>query len=238
MYFETYGKKENLAVIFLHGWGGCTKSWGNIPSVIAGFGFFAVVVDFSGFGKSEAIDKAYGVGDYANELEDLILKLNLTKFVLVGHSFGGRVAIKVACKNKGIAKLVLVNSAGIKPKKSISTRYKIWKYKRIKKKVEEGKLDVSILNNYGSSDYKMLSGLMRESFVKIVNEDLLQYAKMIDVNTLLFWGRNDLDTPLYMAKKLKKAIKKSNLIVCEAGHFSYLEHINSFIDELYLFLIS
>lgn len=237
MHYVTYGNRENLAVVFLHGWGGSSSSWGIIPKILSGFGFFCVVVDFPGFGESETPTKAYGVIDYKEELKSIIKELGLSRFCLVGHSFGGRVAIKLASQEDGVIKLVLVDSAGVKPKQTIKTKIAIRKYKRLKKKVVDGKLDSRVLDSFGSSDYKLLSPIMKQSFVKIVNEDLINDAKNIKTKTLLIWGKKDEDTPLYMAKKLKKAIVGSSLIVYDAGHFAYLDKINNFIDDLYLFLI-
>lgn len=239
MHYETFGNRNNPAVVFLHGWGGSGVSWGNIPQVIAGFGFFVVIVDFWGFGKSKLPPRPFSVGDFADSVLEIIKKLGLQNVSLIGHSFGGRVAIKIAGNNYcWLKNLILVDSAGIVPRRTISYKFKVYRYKRLKSRVQKGEVDPSVLEKFGSVDYKVLCPVMKESFVKIVNEDLKKNAKQISCETLIVWGRSDKDTPLYMAKKLKRVIKESELIILDGGHFCYLENKNKFIDLIYDFLTS
>lgn len=238
MNFVTFGRRKNPAIVFLHGWGGSVQSWISVAKVISGFGFYSVVVDFKGFGKSSEPSTPYGVEDYASDIESLIKGLSLTNVTLVGHSFGGRIAIVLGSLNLDvIKKIVLVDSAGIKPKRGIVYKFKVYRYKKAKLKVLNGKKSADVLEKYGSNDYKLLSPVMKETFVKVVNLDLTNYAKMIGVETLLVWGKRDKDTPLYMAKKLNRAIKNSRLVVYDAGHYSYLDFFDRFVDELYEFLV-
>lgn len=235
----TFGLKKNPAVLFLHGWGGSVDSWVYYAKNFAHFGFFCVVVDFPGFGKSKEPEAAYSVGDYAQEVENLIAELGLNSVSVIGHSFGGRVAIMLASNKKiKVDKLVLVDSAGVIPRRGFGYFVKVKRYKRLKRQVQEGRLPKEVLNNFGSEDYRCLSDVMKATFVKVVNEDLLVHAKNIDCETILIWGKFDKDTPLYMAKKLNRAIKDSRLVVLPAGHYSYLEQVEPFIDEVYAFLIS
>lgn len=239
MNYITIGNKKNQAVVFLHGWGGSIASWGLIPARIAGFGFFSIVVDFAGFGESEEPSFPYAVNDYVDELKELLNQLGVESFILIGHSFGGRVAIKYAsCYKDAVCKLVLVDSAGVKPRRGLKYKLSVLKYKNLKRKVKLGKLSSDVLNNYGSSDYKVLSPLMKQTFVKVVNEDLIDFANSIECETLIVWGRNDKDTPLYMARRLKRKIKNSRLEIYDAGHFSYLECLERFIDEIYIFMVN
>lgn len=239
MNFITIGNKKNPAVLFLHGWGGEIDSWGVIPYRIAGFGFYSIVVDFPGFGCSAEPLRAYGVEDYAVEINDLLKSLNVKDCAIVAHSFGGRVAIKMAVLHKNmISRLILVDSAGVRPRRGLIYKYKVWSYKRVKRKLQKGLITSDKLKLYGSSDYRALSSIMKATFCRVVNEDLLNDAKNIDCKTLLIWGRNDRSTPLYMARKLKGAIKGSRLEIYDAGHFSYLECLERFIDEIYMFIIS
>ena len=238
MNFITIGKKENPVLVFMHGWGGSIESWGVIPARLAGFGFFVVVVDFSGFGKSAEPNRAYCVEDYADELKELLDFLELDSFALVGHSFGGRVAIKFATKFKAnVLKIILVDSAGILPRRGLKYKIKVWRYKSLKKKVEKGIKPKELLGRYGSDDYRVLSQVMKQTFTRVVNEDLSCDAQEVSCECLLIWGRNDRDTPLYMGRKLKKLIKFSRLEIYDAGHFSYLECMDRFIDEIYMFLL-
>lgn len=235
----TIGNKKNPVVVFLHGWGGSIDSWGLIPATIASYGFWSVVVDLPGFGKSAEPTRSMCVLDYVNELKDLLDELCVKECVIVGHSFGGRVAIKFSSIYKQmVSKLVLVDSAGIKPRRGLMYRYKVWAYKRAKRLVNKGVKPESLLKKYGSDDYRALGPQMRATFIRVVNEDLSCDARRIECDTLLVWGQNDKSTPLYMAKKLRKMIKRSRLEIYVAGHFSYLECVDRFISEIYIFILS
>ena len=99
------------------------------------------------------------------------------------------------------------------------------------------KKDKSELEKYGSADYKALDGVMKETFVKVVNENLYSHFKKIAMPTLILWGEKDKETPLYMAKKLKRIIKNSSLYVIKGtGHFSYLERPDIFVAALKCFV--
>lgn len=238
MNYITIGNKKNPAVVFLHGWGGSIDSWGLIPARIAGFGFYSIVIDFSGFGDSAEPTNAYFVKDYAEELRELLSQLEITSCVLIGHSFGGRVAIKYSSLyGENVSKLVLVDSAGLKPRRGLTYKLKVWRYKSLKRKVERGLKPKQLLNKYGSDDYRSLSPVMKQTFINVVNEDLSHECEKIECDSLIVWGRNDKDTPLNMAKKLKKLIKNSRLEIYDAGHFSYLECMERFIDEIYIFML-
>jgi len=225
-------------VFFLHGWGGDKNSFAVVKNHLACCKM--VFVSFSGFGNSEQPNKPYSVLDYALELKDLIVSVAKGKqVVLVCHSFGARVAVKLCSLYPCLVeKLMIIGGAGVKPRRSLNYHLKVYKYKRLKSKVKKGKADPKVLECYGSSDYKKLTGLMKQTFINVVNEDLKDCFKKVRCDTLLFWGENDTETPLYMARKINKWIKNSELIVLEgAGHFCYIDNIPYFIRVLNAFLI-
>jgi len=157
---------------------------------------------------------------------EIIRHYKMEEVILIGHSFGGRVAILLASESPRIGGIVLVDSAGIRPKRKLSYYYKVYKYKLLKK--------LGIRNiKAGSSDYNKLSGAMKETFVRVVNQDLTGRLSKIVVPTLIVWGSLDKETPIYMAKKLNKHIKGSELNILEgAGHFSYLDNLEQFMGLL------
>ena len=115
--------------------------------------------------------------------------------------------------------------------------YKIWKYKRLKKKAQFSHNARIKMEKMGSDDYKKLSEVMKKTFVNVVNEDLVPYAKHIKAETFIIWGKCDKDTKLYMAKKLHKVIKNSTLYLLEkAGHFSFLDNKLDFLIILDTFI--
>ncbi len=225
-------------IFFLHGWGADKSSFLWVKNYLENFSL--VFVDFSGFGESEKPEKPFFVKDYVEELYELIKMLNAKDIVLVGHSFGGRVAIKFAFLHQmefeGF-KICLVDAAGIKPRRGLSYYFKIHRYKRLKKLAEKNDKFKAKLKECGSSDYKVLCNVMKRTFVNVVNEDLSCNAKYIKCKTLIVWGDNDLDTKLYMAKKLNKLIKNSYLhIIKGAGHYSFLDNPSEFLILLDTFV--
>lgn len=237
MNFIKFGNSKKF-LVFLHGWGADLKSFLFAKDYFDEYS--KLFVDFAGFGESQEPRKAYFVSDYVKELKDVLSKFDIEELVLIGHSFGGRVAIKFAffhqCDYEKF-KLCLVDSAGIKPRLSILKKWKIFRYKCLKQKAKNNEKIRIKLSKYGSSDYKKLSKIMQQTFVNVVNEDLSLYASKIVCKTLIVWGNKDKETKLWMAKKLNKLIIDSRLrIIKNAGHFSFLYDIQEFLIILDTFV--
>lgn len=237
MNFLKFGDSKKY-LVFLHGWGADLNSFLFAKDYFDGYS--KIFVDFAGFGKTLEPMQPYFVSDYVKELEEFLSKFEIDELVLVGHSFGGRVAIKFAflhqCDYKNF-RLCLVDSAGIKPKLSLAKKWKIFCYKRIKRRARKNEILKSKLSKYGSDDYKKLSGVMQQTFVNVVNEDLSCFASKIVCDTLIVWGEKDKETKLWMAKKLNRLIKGSKLKVLDsAGHFCFLDDMQEFLIILDTFL--
>ena len=206
-----------------------------------------IVLDFPGQGgKSDTLKEVWGVPEYGEMVKALIDVLNINGCDVIGHSFGGRVIIYLSSKYKDLFnKIVLTDAAGVKPKKNLKKIFKIYSYKIAKffmklvmsKDKYEQKL-AEMRKKRGSSDYAMLnSDVMRGTFNKVINLDLTNKLKEIEQPTLLVWGENDTDTPLYMAKTMEKNIKDSGIVVLEnAGHFSYLDNPQKYLSVVEYFL--
>lgn len=188
------------------------------------------LVDFYGFGLTPHPDTPLTVDDYALSVVNLIRYYKMENVTLVCHSFGGRVGIKIAAKYGYLLnKLILVDSAGIKPRRGAIYYAKIFRHKILTK--------LKIPHEAGSDDYKKMSGTMRETFKNVVNEDLSGLLARITVPALIIWGNKDEDTPIYMARKLKKRLANSELIVFEGcGHFAYVERHGLFCKIVKCFL--
>ena len=223
-------------VVFLHGWGGNRHSFDCVSRTLKKEEFISL--DFPGFGEEAPPTDVFGVADYAKWLYLKLKELDSDKFVLVGHSFGGRVALQFSYMYPNLVeKLVLVDSAGIKPRYKINKTIKIIWFRFCKKCAKMGIYSKERLSRHGSADYKALPESMRATFVKVVNEDLSHIAKLIRCKTLIVWGDKDTETPLYMAKKLNKLITNSKLVVfAGAGHFAYVERAEEFSQLLINFL--
>ncbi len=237
MKFIKIGESKNF-IVFLHGWGADKNSFFWLTNYF--FDHTLLFIDFAGFGESGEPDKPWTVSDYVDDLKSLIDKFKVESLVLVGHSFGGRVAIKFAYLYQNDFrqfKLCLVDSAGVKPRRNLFYYFKIWKYKLVKKIAKRFKKYEKTISKYGSNDYKMLSSIMKRTFINVINEDLLPVAKFIKSPTIIVWGDKDFETKIYMAKKLNKVIDNSKLFIIKgAGHFSFLDNRQEFLIILDTFI--
>lgn len=229
IYYELEGKGKPL--VLLHGWLASSETMKPLQKHLSK-NFKVYNVDIIGFGKSELPDKPMNTNDFGDFLANFVKQLNIENPILIGHSHGGRTAINYAGRKLGkINKIVLIDSAGIKPKRSISYYIKIYTYKIVKKvlKIFPKSLEKTrekILNKFGSADYKASPEILRKTMNIIINEDQKKIMKNINVPTLMIWGDKDTATPLSDAKQIEKIIPNSGIAVLEGtGHFSYLEKL-------------
>ena len=228
---------EGAAVLLLHGWGATHQAWGRLPQMLNEMGFQCISIDFPGHGKSTDPPQAWSVDDYAQFVYRLLQTLQIERCFVIAHSFGGRVTIRMASQFPELfEKIVLVDAAGVKPKRSCSYYIRQYTYKFAKQCAKIGLINRMFglkkrMQNVGSEDYRALkTDTMRATFVKVVNQDLRPYLSDIHAPTLLVWGSEDQDTPLYMAKTMEKEIPNAGLVVLEgAGHYSYLDEFGRFV---------
>lgn len=239
IYYEEYkgGKKE---LIFLHGWGNSSKTFKNQVEFLKDK-YHIYLIDLPGFGKSNEQLNPYNLDDYVNLITCFVKEKEINNPILIGHSFGGRVIIKYLQKYN-VEKIILIASAGIKNKKSMKKRIKIIIYKLKKKWYQITKNYVNynyLIKTSGSTDYQNSTKILKETMVKILNEDLTKSLKNINAKTLLIWGKKDQETKIEHAYLFKKLIKNSTLTIFEnAGHFVHQEEkdnvneiIKNFIEE-------
>lgn len=236
-YYVCEGKLP--AFIFLHGWRSDGSIW--LP-VLENFEVenSLYCLDLPGFGKSELPRESFNVESYAETVSGLISKLGLKKVVIVGHSFGGRIAIKLAAKHQGFLQgIILVDSAGF-VNDALPTRLKKFLAKPLRPIFKLKFLNSSKNSIYrliGSEDY-VATPQLKETYLKIIGEDLSENMKRIDVPTMLIWGNNDKDTPIEWARRMKNLISDSRLVVLKgAGHFSFLDKKEGFLEALKSFIV-
>ena len=236
IYNQRFGKGKSF-VLFLHGWGGSTNSFLSIAKRLS-VEHRVMLIDFYGFGKSKYPNVSLDTYEYALQVFLYLTKKGVKELDIVAHSFGGRVAMLLASVfDIKVNNLVLVSSAGILPKKSLAYKYKVIKYKILKKLTMLKIYSNKKLTTYGSDEYKQLDELQKIGYVKIVNQGLEDFIVKIKSRTIIVWGDSDKTTPLYMANKIHKLIDDSKLLIYEnAGHFSFVENYGNFCNLLLTFL--
>lgn len=226
-------------ILLLHGWGQSTKSFTGIDKYLHNY-FKVYNIDLPGFGLSDKPPYPFNTEDYAHVIKKIIDYYEIHNPIIIGHSFGGRVAIKYAFLYKDVKKLILIDSAGIVHKKKLSYYIKVYTYKLVKKILSLPflkKYRHKILSKFGSNDYKNADNFMKKVLINVVNEDLRDEMKDINCPTLLFWGTNDDVTPLSDAYIMKEYFPDAGLVkIPQAGHFSYLDNMPFFLKVLDEFL--
>lgn len=227
--YKKTGQGSNI--ILLHGWGCDLHIFDNLQLFLEKK-FTVYSIDLPGFGKSNSPQTAWTIEDYASFVE-IFIRLNDIKIpILFGHSFGGRISIILGSRIQ-LNKIILIGSAGIKPKRGINYYLKIYTFKAGKHFIKLINGNYELLNKwrkkFGSSDYQNTSGIMQKVFINVVNQDLKKYLPNICVPTLLIWGENDTATPVKDARIMEKLIPNNGLVVLKnCGHYCFIEKSNEF----------
>ena len=226
-------KGKGEVVVWLHGWakGYSKEKYQGLVDKLA-LNFRVVALDFPGFGGSSLPPKPWGVGDFADAMVEFIKKLGIEEYVLAGHSFGGRVAIKMASNKKNtIKKLILVDSAGIE-RKGVMVKLRL-----VLAKLVPARLRAVVGGNLGAKDYRETMGVMRESMKLVVGENLEADLAKVNVPTLLVWGEKDGLTPLWQGKLMNRLIAGSKLVVVSgANHRLPLDEVARLAKEMVKFM--
>lgn len=232
------------AVIVLHGWGCKASTVKVLADACADATTTVYSLDLPGFGASTEPEQVWGIEDYTAMLEDFTKALGIKRPVLVGHSFGGRMSIVYASRND-TDRIILVDAAGVKPRRTARYYIKVYSFKLAKRMAPllmgrrraQEYID-RMRGKAGSSDYASASPKMRAIMSRVVNEDLCHLMPAIKCPALLIWGEKDTATPLSDARKMEKLIPDAGVVVYPgAGHYSFLERpaqtaavIASFLD--------
>ncbi len=239
---QTRPDSTRQALVFLHGWRSEGAVWLPIINALVreDQGKKRIyALDLPGFGKSETPPRSFNLGDYSEILVQFIKTLKLDSVCLIGHSFGGRVAIKLAASRPDLVqKLFLADSAGIRKKslkrgllkaaaKTVKPIFRLPPLQSLRKK---------IYRLIGAEDYVMTPEL-KEVFLKTINEDLTPILPKIKQRTLVIWGDQDKETPLKFGRLMVKQIPRAKLEVIKgAGHNSFIDEPDGFLRVLKDFL--
>ncbi len=229
-------------ILLLHGWASSLDVWVHIEKHLSNR-FRLISLDFPGCGKSGMPQAPLTLENYGDIVLRFIENAGLRDPIFFGHSHGGRVILHLAGHGKiNPPKIVLFDSAGIKPKKTLKQKLRLYSFKTIRFaltlpliKKHTARLLEKARAHYGSADYKNAPEVMRKTLVNLVNTDLRALFPNINASTLLIWGENDPATPLSDAKLMEKGIGDCGLCVVNgAGHYSFLEApalVNGILDS-------
>lgn len=211
-------KKKKMNIVWFHGWGL------SYQSLLPLAGYFTDIADqflfdLPGFGQSAVPLEVWGSADYAKALLEHLPK-NKLPTVLVGHSFGGRIALHLAAEGKA-NKVVLLGASGLQEKRSFYFKVKAFIIKYLARLMRV----FGIQPNLGSADYRAAKGIMRPIFVKVIRENLLDVAAKVKVPALLIYGKKDTEAPPSFGKRYAAVMKKSKLHILEGqDHWSILSN--------------
>lgn len=220
-------------ILLLHGYLSCKESFYYQLAALESAGYRAVAPDMPSFGASDKTEEPWSVGDYAEWLYSFIEVKNLYGAHILAHSFGARVAFKLLAGENDIAgKLIITGGAGLVKPRSAAYMRQVKRYRRIKKLFPR-----YAEKHFGSSEYRTLPPVMRESYKLIVNEDLRDFAAKIKNPTLLIYGRQDGVTPLAEeGAEFNRLIGGSRLRAIDGGHFCFSENYVEFNRLMVSFL--
>lgn len=225
-FYKKIGKGENI--LFLHGWGENKDTWLPLIAYLKG-DFICWIIDLPAFGTNPAIESILTPMDYAMWIRDFILDKKIINYHLVGHSFGGRVAICLANADpKGIRGLVLYGTPGFREKPTLVSKIVVclrsFGFKKLSF-LKKNKIFLKFVTSLYSDDYKNSNGQLRKIFLAAINYDLVKQMEQINVPTYIINGEIDTFVSVATAKRMRSVIKNSQIkIVPRGSHFIHTEN--------------
>jgi len=218
--YEIINPQASVDIIILHGWGSnknlMKQSFSHHMS-----GFRHIYIDLPGFGNSTC-SLALKTSDVARIVELLMIHINASKDIILGHSFGGKVATLLDPKV-----LVLIGSSGIYINKPLLVQVKI-ALTKIANLFGIGKLS----SLFRAEDAKKLSEPMYQTFKNVVDEDFTSEFSAYDGKALLCWGKSDTATPLSSGEKIDSLMKNSKLKIYDGDHYFFMNNASDVSNEI------
>ena len=227
--FHKTKSKVKRNILFLHGYGQTKEMMYPIAKRIKDFANY-LIIDLTGY-ENLKFEKVYNIDDYLNYINKIIERYNFVPDIIVGHSFGGKLASFYAL-NHDVTLLLLAPST-IKPSFSLKRNLKVILYKIFKnlKRIKIIKNIPTFLK--GSRDYQASSGVDRLTFLNIVHAYLdKKDLRKLSNDIYIVYGNNDQEITYKQMLKLKKYSQKSHLIVINGDHFAYLLNVNAIANLL------
>lgn len=235
IHYVDYGNKEGDTFLLLHGWGQNIEMMKPVGDAFQK-NYRVVILDLPGFGSSAEPTTVWTIYDYVEFLQEFITTLKIKNPILLGHSFGGKIALLYASRYP-VKKLIVCGSPYRKEIKELSMKTKV--LKSLKKVPGLNKLESFAKKHIGSTDYRQASKMMRDIMVEHVNLDITEEVKKIKSSTLIIWGDQDEAVPLECAYELEKMIPDAGVVLYPGcTHYAYLEGLKKTINVVRVFLES
>lgn len=249
-HIEQYGQKGE-PILLLHGWGKAVNLKQHLEplALVLADEYRVTALEFPAHGQSGKPNAAWGVPEFALWVKAAMDALELRGVTLVAHSFGGRVALWLCTHYpKLVRRVVLTGAAGLLREKTPEEEAAGSRYQARKKMLQAmcklpllsrsaQTLQKKLRDRRSSSDYLEADEDMKDSFVRIVSQDLGPLLPQVSQPTLLIWGDQDEATPLWMAQRMEQEIPDAGLVIFEnRGHFAYLEELGRFAGIIKAFI--
>ncbi|KXK11811.1 MAG: Non-heme chloroperoxidase [Microgenomates bacterium OLB23] len=215
------------SIVILHGWGSTPNRWQAVAAELEN----TFIPALPGFGGKDPI-KPYSVDDYVAWLENYLNEKKLKHIVLVGHSNGGRIAVRYAARYKNVHRLVLISAAGL-PNSHLSMKKRVYGYVAKVGKVALAPIKQTPIYGFAEkvlyklareSDYYKASAIMKQTMKNMLAYDATEDVKKIVCPTLCVWGTHDTATPLWMGEKIVAMLQNGTLKTIGAGHNIHITH--------------
>lgn len=204
--------------MFLHGYLSSKEAFAAQIDYFSRF-YRVTAIDFAGFGNSAPLQTPFSVSDYAMWTREVLTLLGVEKPHLIAHSFGCRVAVKLAAKENFFDKMLLTGAAGVILRRGWRYHLKVKAYRAVRRVAPR-----FAERRFGSAEYRTLSPIMKESYKKIVNEDLRADARKVENEVLIAQGLDDTVTPRAEAEAYLASFPRGRLTMIDGGHFAFAEH--------------
>lgn len=225
-------------ILILHGWGSCAKNWVKVKELLEGRGYNVFLPDLPGFGENPPPVIAWDIDDYVEWVNAFCKKNNLSRFFLLGHSFGGSIGIKFAVKYQEKLEGLILAAAGRLTKRNSLRNFLFLVLAKIGKLFFHQQLFKRIIYKLaGSGDYLLAKGVMKEIMRNVISEDLKPFLPKINTKTLIVWGEKDKETPVADAYLIKREVKNSFLdVLPNVGHRIRLEAPEILVEKIVNFI--
>ena len=226
VYYEEYGLKEAPAVIVLPGWMATASLYKVIADTLSEK-YHVILLDMPGVGgNTSEPSKSWDLNEFVDFTISFISTVGIKSLTLIGHSFGGRIIIKMMNRDDlpfDTERIVLIDSAGIRHELSKRTKRKQRFFKFVRRFMTAAQIE-RYKETHGSADYRAASPIMRDCMVKAINEDLSPLLPNIRSEVLLIWGTADTATPLEDGEMMERLMPNAGLARIEgAGHFCFAD---------------